>query len=102
MLNANIMAQDLFNELEAADRQLAARLGLNFERDVNTPQKQSERLTIAQAFANMMFKTLTQYAVVVVPAHQSNAAVTGIGAGPGSHTHSTNQPPIAHKNGKLI
>jgi hypothetical protein len=102
MLDARILAQEFYDALESADRSLAGNLGLNFDKDVNTQQKQVERITMATAFANVLFKALTHYTVVVIPAHQPNSAITGVASGPGAHAHSSNQPPITHKNGKLI
>ena len=92
---------DFYKELETAERQMAQRVGIDFDTVVNTPQKITERKALAQAMANVFYRQITRFAEVIVPPHPPNAAMTGP-APPGNHVHSTNQPPIDHKKGKII
>ncbi len=100
-LNKETIKSLFASEMEAADLAMAQDLNINVS-EVNNSQKVKERNTQAEAQANVLFKVLTQFAEIEMPAHPPASTMTGPAPGPGLHIHATNQPPIEHINGKII
>lgn len=103
-LSGPVLATLIFNAMEKADKEIAPFVtlpdGSSEKIDINTPQKQRERKAQADAIAVTIIDYLITNTEVIVPQHPSAVAITGL-SGPGPHAHSTNQPPIPHKIGRI-
>ena len=99
-LNQQSMINQLNKAMEDSDKEMAANVGIPFKQ-VNNPQKITERLAMATTVATMMFKVLREQAEIEIPEHPVAVTMTGPGGSP-VHPHTTNVAPIPHIIGKII
>lgn len=103
-LSGEVLSTLIFVAMTEADEAVAPQVtlpdGSTEIIDTNTPQKQRERKAASDAIAITIINYLIKNTEVIVPQHPSAVAMTGL-SGPGPHVHSTNQPPISHKIGRI-
>jgi len=92
--------RDVYYMLRDVDEESAQQMGVEFE-SIDEKGKRAMRWVHAKHLGKYLFELLTLQAMVQIPNHNSNAAMTGPGGGP-PHTHPSNMGPISHKRGKII
>jgi len=97
-LKPKLLKKELTTALLEAD--IASAKGTPAEDDFNTPKKRKQRELQAEAMATTIIRHIINNAEVIIPDHPTAVTMTGISGGV-VHAHTTNQPPIPHKIGRI-